>query len=171
MEDLEVMRATNQMIRDLVKDSWGNPDFPDLLLMDFGYWTDQLTEMNARSAGIDTKLNSNYTLERLGCAKFPPSIAMTCVEKDVKPGSCACTRNVISIDGMHWCMETVGGRVIGALSCLLQCSLSTNESNIAQVLSSEKKGLILGNCQQRCNDAFMSLREASTLTNNITIVV
>ena len=171
MEDLNDMLATNQMIRDLVKDSWGISDFPDLLLMDFGGWTDQLTEMNARAAGMDTKSNANYTLERLGCAKFPPSIAMTCVNKHVKPGSCTCTRNVISIDGMHWCMETIGGRVIGALSCLLQCSLLTNESNIAGAVSSEKKRGILGKCQQRCNDAFMSLREASTLTNNITAVI
>jgi hypothetical protein len=162
MEDLNDMRETNRIIRDVVEASWGNPDLPDLLLMDFGGWTDQLTELNARLAGMDTKSNANYTLTRLGCAKFSPSVAMVCVEKEVKPKSCSCTRNVMSIDGMHWCMETLGGRIIGGMSCLLRCSLLINGTD------PDTKRRVLGNCQQRCNDQFMSLREASSLVTNMT---
>jgi hypothetical protein len=162
------MRLTNAMIRDLVQASWQNPDFPDLLLMDFGGWTDELTELNARLAGMDTTSSANYTLARLGCAKFPPSIAMACAEKNVTQGVCQCTRNVISIDGMHWCMETMGGRIVAVTSCLLRCSLLIDDDANQ---STEKKRQILGKCQEQCNDQFMSLREASALVTDTTIMM
>lgn len=167
MDDLNEMRETNRVIRELVDASWGNSDIPNLLLMDFGGWVDQLTELNAQLAGMDTKLNSNYTLERLGCAKYPPTIAMSCVNNNVRPGDCKCIRNVMSIDGMHWCMETLGGRIIGGMSCLMQCSLLVNKNNSTIDMSLEKKRHLLGNCQQHCNDQFMSLRDASSLVANI----
>lgn len=149
------MHETNQMIRELVKASWGDPNLPDLLLMDFGGWVDQLIEFNARLAGMDTQPN-DYTLARLGCLKFPPSIAVACAESNVTTGSCKCKRNIISIDGMHWCMETMGGRIIAGFACLMQCSLLILEGN-------DDKHRILGTCQQRCNDEFMSLNKASSL--------
>lgn len=154
IKDLTEMHATNQMIRKLVEASWEDPDFPDLLLMDFGGWTDQLTELNARLAGMDTQSNATYGLDRLGCAMFGPSIAMACAQT-VKPGSCRCDRNVVSLDGLHWCMETIAGRVMAGFACLLQCSLSTYD---------DKKSHF-GSCQQRCNEQFMSLRKASSLLN------
>ena len=155
MEDLSTMRETNQMIRELVEASWETSDLPDMLLMDFGAWVDQLTELNARLAGMDTQSNANYTLERLGCAKFSPSIALSCAEA-VKPDSCKCTRNVVSRDGMHWCMETIGGRVTAGFACLIQCSLS---------IEGDKKSRFRS-CQQSCNEQFMSLRKASSLLTN-----
>ncbi|VEU41258.1 unnamed protein product [Pseudo-nitzschia multistriata] len=155
MEDLSTMRGTNQMIRELVEASWETSDLPDMLLMDFGAWVDQLTELNARLAGMDTQSNANYTLERLGCAKFSPSIALSCAEA-VKPDSCKCTRNVVSRDGMHWCMETIGGRVTAGFACLIQCSLS---------IEGDKKSRFRS-CQQSCNEQFMSLRKASSLLTN-----
>ena len=168
MEDLDVMRKTNRMIGELVEASWGNPDLPNLLLMDFGGWTDQLMELNARLAGMNTTENNpHYMLERLGCVKnFPPSIAQVCVEKNVAPDSCKCVRNVMSIDGMHWCMETLGGRIIGGISCLLQCSLLIDDTDASTDKNLEAKRLVLGNCQQRCNDKFMSLTKASSLATN-----
>lgn len=30
-----------------------------------------------------------------------------------------CPRNRFTVDGMHWCMETIGGRLVAALSCLM----------------------------------------------------
>jgi hypothetical protein len=144
MEELEQLHQTNVMIRRVV-DSWSEESGPqDVLLMDFGTWADQLTEWNARVSGMDTtQSNANYTLNRLGCAgKFPPSLAMICTDI-VPPGSCACTRNMISIDGLHWCMESVGGRVIAAIACLLQCPL---------LHYNDTKG-----CAQWCNERFMSL--------------
>lgn len=168
MEDLNDMRDTNRMIREVVESSWENSDLPDLLLLDFGGWTDQLIELNAQLAGMDTKSNANYTLERLGCAGHPPSIAVVCEDKDVIPGTCSCTRNELSVDGMHWCMKRLGGRIAGGLSCLLQCSLLTNGTAVATDKNPYAKRLVLGNCQQRCNDQFMSLSDASSLVANMT---
>jgi len=182
-QDLTEMRATNEMIRQLVKDSWGTPDLPDLLFMDFGGWVDQLTELNAKLAGMDISSNANYTLERLGCRKmFPPSIALSCA-KAVQPGECKCDQNVISRDGMHWCMETVGGRITGGIACLLQCFLSMpsppppsppspppNSSGGGGDGDGEAdKALHLDSCQQRCNDDFMSLRKVTSLPTNASV--
>ena len=158
------------MIGELVEASWGNPDLPNLLLMDFGGWTDQLMELNARLAGMNTTGNPQYMLERLGTKewKYPPSIAQICVKKNVAPGTPKCIRNMMSMDGMHWCMETLGGRIVGGISCLLQCSLLIDDMDASTDKSLERKRLILGNCQERCNDQFMSMREASSLATNIT---
>lgn len=158
MEDMIEMNNKNEMIRDLVETSWKNNSLPNLLLMDFGLFTDKLTSLNAKLAGMNHHI-ANYTLERLGCARFPPSIAMSCVNK-VRPGSCTCTRNMISIDGMHWCMETLGGRIIAVYACLLQCSLQYINDN-----NNTNKIRLFRYCQKRCNNEFMSLSDASILSN------
>eukprot|EP00536_Pseudo-nitzschia_multiseries_P019153 jgi/Psemu1/293770/fgenesh1_pg.3980_\ len=171
-QELADMRATNQIIRTLVEDSWESPDLPDLLFMDFGGWVDQLTELNARLAGMNIRNKTTYVLERLGCKRFPPSIALSCA-KAVEANECTCNQNVISRDGMHWCMETVGGRITGGIACLLQCSLSipiddennnNNNGNNGNGGDTPKMARhYFATCQQRCNDEFMSLRKATSL--------
>lgn len=147
MEDLHQMHQVNDMIRRVVG-NWKDYVTPNtigqILLLEFGHWTDQLTELNARLAGSLDMSMANYTLERWSCTRYPPSIAMICTDP-VKPGECQCNRNMISIDGLHWCMETVGGRTVAAIACLLQCAVqpNTDDSNIQA-------------CQRSCNDRFMS---------------
>ena len=178
MEELNEMREKNRMIREFVEESWeektnssqgdiGDDLLPDnLLLLDFGNWTDQLTELNAKLAGMDQS-PANYTLERLGGAKYPPSIAQSCANaKNIQPGvSKRCDRNMISLDGMHWCMESMGGRIAAGIACLLQCSLLWNKSSEGGTAAGREqdKKTLLGQCQQRCNDEFMSLKESSSL--------
>jgi hypothetical protein len=89
-----------------------------LLLLEFGDFVDSLMEWNARLMGFDTSV-ANYTMEQLG-EKGKPSIAQLCSTR-VPVGSSTCERNSISLDGMHWCMETIGGRVFAGTSCLLAC--------------------------------------------------
>jgi hypothetical protein len=117
MEALEQLHQTNAMIRPVVN-NWSSESSvapQHVLLMDFGTWADQLTKWNARVAGMDTT-QANYTLAWLGCAgRFPPSLAMLCTDI-VPPESCACTRNMISVDGLHWCMESIGGGVIATIA-------------------------------------------------------
>lgn len=60
--------------------------------------------------------------------KYPPSLAMSCINK-VSPGECKCIRNMISYDGMHWCMESMGGRIVAEIACLLQCSLVADKED------------------------------------------
>ena len=152
MEELQELRQVNVMIKDTIN-HWSDihrerTGVNHVLLMDFGTWTDQLTEWNARMAGLNRSL-ANYTLQRLGCSKHPPSIAMICTHP-VPAGSCSCTRNMISIDGMHWCMESIGGRVTGAIACLLQCPLRYRHED------DKKEDATIQQCEQFCNRRFLS---------------
>jgi hypothetical protein len=142
MEELLQLHEVNTMIRDVVA-NWSGKGVKHVLLMDFGKWADQLVELNARLAGLNQH-PANYTLGRLGCTRFPPSIAMVCT-KPVALKSCTCDRNMVSIDGLHWCMESIGGRATAAIACLLQCPLLEDD---------EKK---IKGCEKMCNHRFMSL--------------
>ena len=154
MEDLEQMHQVNDMIRNVIG-NWKKFIAPNtiehVLMLDFGQWTDQITQLNAKLAGgLDMSI-ANYTLERWSCTRYPPSIAMICTDP-VKPGQCQCNRNMISIDGLHWCMESVGGRTIAAIGCLLQCAIQPN--------ASDDKIKV---CERACNDKFMSLLKVSRI--------
>ena len=153
-------------MRKLAEESWTNPGIPNLLLLDFGGWTDQLTELNARLLGMDIDTDGNYTLERLRCSKkYVPSIAMICTS--MPDLSCGCTKNMISRDGMHWCMESLGGRYVGGISCLLQCSLVMDDVNQTAETIPDSKQQLIEKCQQRCNNQFMSLKPASLLETRV----
>lgn len=57
-----------------------------------------------------------------------------------------CLKTKYSFDGIHWCMDEVGGRINGVLACLLKC-IEDND------------GLPeLRHCEKQCNDNFMTLR-------------
>ena len=118
-------------------------------MLDFGNWVDQLMEWNARkSLHVDLSVNKNYTLQRLGCFKFPPSLAMACATLENRT-ECTCIRNRLSIDGMHWCMESMGGRILAGNACLIQCALLPRATHRS--------------CEKRCNDDFMSLKPARAI--------
>jgi hypothetical protein len=162
-QDLQDYFETNTMIRKTVH-SWRDNVtlsslIPAVLVMEFGAWTDAINHMNAQLAGYDVSSESHhYLLARLGGSKFPPSLAMACVDK-VEPRSSGCTRNMLTIDGMHWCMESLGGRIVGGLTCLLQCTLEVTKEK-----RNGGAGLLLRQCEERCNGRFMSLSKAGDLS-------
>jgi hypothetical protein len=171
IEELQKLRETNRMIRDFVN-AWDDPTIPNILLMDFGGWIDQLIDVNARLMGMD-RTASNYTLERLGCfKKYPPSVAQVCSTLDDRT-DCTCVRNMMCIDGMHWCMESLGGRIMAGTACLLRCSLvsagepdevdSNHDQRTVHATRRKTKEAQL-ECERRCNDEFMSLKKASSLS-------
>ena len=99
--------------------------------MDFGRLANEFSIANAVQIGIDTSMgteDSLFALSRLGNQKngctnkktIPKALA--CAE-NVPDGSCTCKQNSVSFDGFHWCMETIGGKVVAALGCLMQCPL------------------------------------------------
>jgi hypothetical protein len=94
---------------------------------------------------------ANYTMEQLR-ERDKPSTAQLCSTR-VPVGSSTCERNSISLDGMHWCMETIGGRVFAATSCLLACAFDT-ETRDGSTTSSHTTAI--RQCEQQCNDDFMS---------------
>jgi hypothetical protein len=154
-----------------------------VLLLEFGKWATELTILNAQEnlgwnitstvthATTNGTTNSSFLLDRLGCQKFPPSIAMACTNPDVQVGDCPCDRNMITIDGMHWCMEGIGGRLLGGMACLLQCPLllrngsSNSTTSGGDGGSSGEDGSIpnLKACEQKCNSRFMSLEPVEML--------
>jgi hypothetical protein len=83
-----------------------------------------------------------------------PSIPMVCAYHIEQPFSTQnetagdCFFNRISRDGMHWCVETLEARYAASIACLLGCVYNGDEpQNIAE----------LRQCEQECNDQFMSL--------------
>ncbi|KAG7339392.1 hypothetical protein IV203_006488 [Nitzschia inconspicua] len=155
MDDLDQFHQTNDMIRRFVKE-W-NHSTVTILLLDFGRWVDRLVHWNAQHMlQMDVVRDANYTLQRLGCfKKFPPSLAVACATLENRT-DCTCVRNRLSIDGMHWCMESMGGRILAATACLIQCSLLSQRQYHQHHHHHQS-------CEQRCNDDFMSLKPASTI--------
>lgn len=56
MEELQHMNKINDMIHELVVESWADSSLPKLHLMDFGGWIHSLTHLNAQLAGMDQSL-------------------------------------------------------------------------------------------------------------------
>ena len=74
-------------------------------------------------------------------------IAFACsrVREARKPKKCWNT--LYSLDGMHWCMDKVGGKINGAVACLVQC------------LENKWKFGKLKDCENVCNHNFMSMKQ------------
>ena len=57
---------------------------------------------------------------------YPYKMAHICGEllnENQRNSSLDCSRNMFSLDGMHWCTDTTGGRLNAVAACLMQCSL------------------------------------------------
>lgn len=156
--DLQDRLEVNSLIRQ-VADSYDAAKTDDtyttqVTVLDFARWTDQLMEYNARSIGKISDMemmgkNRSFALDRLGCRKYPLSIAQGCAML-VQPGECNCQRNRVSHDGMHWCLESIGGRFVAGIACLLSCLVSYQP----QHFSFQQ----LRTCEQQCNARFMSMQ-------------
>jgi hypothetical protein len=160
MDDLRLLNKKNTLIRDFVR-NWeesggAESGVEHLLLLEFGDFADSLMEWNARLMGFDTSV-ANYTMETLSCCPrkgFKKSIAQVCSTR-VPVESKNCNGNSISMDGMHWCMKTVGGRFFAGTSCLLACAFN-NETRDGSTNTTSTT--TIRQCEQRCNDEFMSLK-------------
>ena len=148
LDDVDLLQSRNEMLRDLTA-HWtpGTYGVSEVALLEFGRFADSLMKQNAERMGYDTS-NQNYTTETLRYANpiYRRSIAQVCSSR-VRVGVGGCTRNRFSLDGIHWCMKAVGGRLVGGLSCLLNC-LYESPSDTA--------------CHEDCNARFMSLEPIET---------
>jgi hypothetical protein len=152
LEDVRQLKDTNNMIHKLSQD-WpleGKHGVDHVQVLDFASFGDSLMEWNANLMGMDTS-SANYTLESLkDRSNRGRSIAQVCVKR-VPDQSTQCEFNAFSMDGLHWCMERLGGRFVAATSCLLGCIY--NQNNNANESSTTIKA-----CEKSCNDQFMSLK-------------
>lgn len=118
---------------------------PEILVLDMDQFLHPLIQRNAFDLGLTPHKNSTSwinvsILEQVGTGKHPQSVPQICAEKDIQ-GSCQL--NLLSLDGMHLCMETLGGRINAAISCLLGCAFNM------------PKPISLDQCEQACNRKFM----------------
>mmetsp|Transcript_16012 Transcript_16012/g.34834 ORF Transcript_16012/g.34834 Transcript_16012/m.34834 type:complete len:465 (-) Transcript_16012:38-1432(-) len=159
-DDLALLFETNAIIRDYASlyhnktnnHHNGNTSIDgvqNVLVLDFGPFADSLTQWNARLLGFNASSieTSDYLFERLQCCPrrgFQRAIAQVCAEK-VAHNAKDCPRNMFSLDGMHWCSETLNGRLNGGLACLLGC------------LYNSQSAQNVGTCEKHCNNKFMSL--------------
>jgi len=152
-DDLALLAQRNEMLREYVRsyDGYNNTGVDNVLILDFGRLGDSLTEWNARLLGYNNTNNSDdYLFERLQCCPrrgFQRAIAEVCAER-VEAGSEECPRNGFSLDGLHWCSETLNGRLNAGISCLLGCLYNGDA----------KEDLSIHMCEKQCNDRFMSLQ-------------
>ena len=73
------------------------------------------------------------------------SIAHVCSER-VPHDSEDCTRNAITVDGMHMCINIIGSRLVAGLSCQLRCASGDKEDSWT--------------CAEACNERFMNVNHA-----------
>lgn len=162
-------QTNNQMIQQMAQTYHHNNDnnntggVRDVVVLQFARWTDLLMEFNARRIGLipatEPARNKSYALARLGCRKkFPLSIAQGCAEY-VTAGQCRCRRNRISHDGMHWCLETLGGRFVAGVACMLSCLYDDRPTTSSRKDSDDHhRRRLLRQCEKGCNDQYMSLQ-------------
>lgn len=136
------------------------PGIDGLVLMDFAQLTNEFIQTNAKYLGYlnDTDSAEMAYLDTriVGYTKnVRAAAAHVCAGPLVKQGPrLLCHLNAITGDGIHFCPQTYGGRVVAATGCLLQCLYGNNDRNL------------LG-CQKKCNDNFMRLTPVQIGTRQV----
>jgi hypothetical protein len=115
-------------------------------ILEFGNFSISLLKANAEAIGYNASDENQLVYEILCCQRYNMRIAQVCAER-VTSGSSSCRRNLLSLDGMHLCMKTLGGRLFAGLSCIISCLFNKN--------TSPKD---MRTCSRKCNEDFMSLK-------------
>lgn len=105
--------------------------------MEFGNLIEQLMKDNALALGMDISDSTvPYWMERVTHypkTLVPASVAHVCAERPKPSNRKRCpAQNMFSLDGMHYCMKTVGGRIFAAIGCLLGCSFNLDDGGSSQ---------------------------------------
>jgi hypothetical protein len=142
-----------------------------LLLLDLDRLVDLLNERNARSIGIDTAAKPfeewmlSQTLGRYDPkAVFRKHIGQVC-GSIVPNHTASCDRNMIFVDGLHFCPSTFAGRITAGLACLVECAEhdrtrhdhQQQDENDEDKSNSLVRDPFLRRCERKCNDKYMSL--------------
>ena len=128
-----------------------------VMALDLHQLVHALMEENAVSLGYNTSVQQSdpvwYWMERL--SQYPKhdlhaSIPHVCAAPKPAMDAPSCHKqNSFSLDGMHYCMTTVAGRLVAGVACLLKCFYDTNYRNYRESSLHE--------CASSCNQQFMSL--------------
>lgn len=160
----------NEELRKFAADFVPNETIPGihrLVLMDFARLTNHFIKVNAGLLGYlnNTDDPEMQYLDQIRLVEYVahnyPSAAHVCAGSTYKKqGKTLCYKNAISFDGMHICPNTYGGRIVAATGCLMQCLYQDfHDGQFGESPTSQTKNL---ECQQECNDKFMTLRPVDT---------
>jgi hypothetical protein len=108
---------------------------------------------DVKTAALIENEGPNFLLDRLKTGKdYPPSIPMICSDKEsLGLKKSGCNRNMLFLDGMHVCPETLSSRYGASLACLMGC-VYNNDGDERGAGRDEIKS-----CEKECNDTFMSV--------------
>jgi hypothetical protein len=144
-EDLVNFRAMNGLVRTFVT----NLNASDVLLSDVETYMENVILWNAGRLGMDITNATSYMLEKIPLppdehqtALYHPHVAQVCSER-VRPGQFTCRLNMLSNDGIHPCMESLGPRIFANWACLIQCAYRTARN--------------IRRCESGCNEEFFRL--------------
>lgn len=156
-----VYNANNSLFADIGNDE---DRVKRVFVLEFGHLMDELMAMNARLMGYDASNKAYYTMDRMN-NRWNNSIPFFCGQRPETtnttstPLPTACRQNLLTFDGIHWCMETIGGRVTAGIACLLACAHNNNHGTKLLLRQSSSWTTTDTDCERRCNNEFMSLAE------------
>lgn len=151
---IKVNELVHEVAREWKPPKEGQDGVQYVLVQEFSNFTQQILYENGKHIGYDISSN-DFFFERLkeGKTSWPQSIPMVCANKPKDNLDSECKRNKISADGIHWCVETFGPRFTASISCLLGCVYNGRPPE------SSPEGLAsVRECEQECNNQFMSLK-------------
>jgi hypothetical protein len=170
IEDIQQMHRVNDMIRSI----GGHPNVTTanvtVLTLEAGQLIDLTVRHNARRLGLLTNVSAaadadddanHFTLPRaklLTESKWVGGSASYICGRPVEmvKNEPACIGNLLTEDGQHLCVKTMGGRLNAGLACLIECG-RRNNSNSSNNHNDDASSLSLSQCQDTCNRVFMSL--------------
>jgi hypothetical protein len=193
--------ATRQMFRDFAE-GWkpqrqgSENGLQRVLVLELGDLVDDLLDWNARIMDSDASLPCQDWMlchtpavpgssqvaapkqlpRRLGLERQSRSepdysshkIAQASVPDSARP----CPRDMMTYDGTHLSMSTLGGRIVAGMACLTDCAMAADEAHGARRdvdppklrdaadrngASLNSEGLWIRQCEARCNRQFMSV--------------
>lgn len=158
--DREKMDETNAMLAGFAADwSVAGNDSPvkHVMLLRLDQFVDDLILANGQALGMISNTSAAKSsqlqdlLQRRCCTlkkKFRRPIAQVCGTPNVTMDATSCEQNSWSLDGMHYCLQAVGGRLVAGIACLIGCVYNNEPESDSD----------LDQCQRHCNAQFMSLQ-------------
>ena len=97
------------------------------------------------------------------------SIGHVCAGPRVPHDSPDCIyNNMITYDGQHVCLKTMGGRLMAGLACVIRCATTYGSSSVTSTSTSTSEDAggnakdnltLLYECEDACNQQYMSLKD------------
>jgi len=116
---------------------------PFVTVLDFGYLVTEMARLNAKHIFTNSSATHSHEpfLVRSGKPPWTHPAALVCADTPLQDGnSSSCPGNQLSSDGMHVCMETFSGRLVGGVSCQIQCFVEKGDGE---------------ECPEKCNVKYM----------------